>query len=110
MSEIETEVRQEDVNDVRRGVVQEVRLQMNVTHENEQYGTSNTIFSVLFRRSDDGDGFLWSRGVLPPNPSKDDTERVFGMFHIIGIEEAVEYIEEHYGPVTNSYPTLTDPK
>jgi Tfp pilus assembly ATPase PilU len=32
------------------------------------------------------------------------------MFHIIGIEDAVEYIEEHYGPVTNSHPTLTDPK
>jgi len=110
MSDVESSVRQEDINEVSQGQPQEVALQMRVTHETEKYGHNSTIFTVLFQRSENEDGFLWSRGVLPPNPSKDDTTRTFGMFHIIGIEEAVEYMEEHYDPVVNAYPTLTDPE
>jgi hypothetical protein len=103
--EIETEISEECVSEITEGEPQVVKIEIVVIQDTEKYGIQRTRVLSEFRSTDSGFGWANASPVRhiedPANPNLS-----FNMSHIIGIEEAVEYIEQHYGEVTNDYPKL----
>lgn len=112
MTEPDHEVTREEVPKVSQGEPQEVRVEVTSKYDAGEHGFQTTQVACEFRRTDSG-GFSWANATpirYTPHSDDTDTTSAFHMFHILGVEKAAEYIEEHYGPVTSSYPTLTDPE
>jgi hypothetical protein len=104
---LEYEIGREQVPDIDQGEPQTVKVEVIVVEKGSQYGTQRIRVLAEFRRSESEDGFNWANGTpVRYTEEEDEPNLSFHTYHILGIERAVEYIEEHYGSVTSGYPSM----
>jgi hypothetical protein len=109
MNEIQYEIGREDVPSIDRGEPEKVLIEVVVIHETEDYGTQRVRTASEFRKSTSEDGFNWANSApVRYIEDSEDPNLSFHTFHVLGIERAVDYVEEHYGPVVNGYPVIVE--